>query len=72
MLILWFAVGVAVVAVALGGVVFLRAPRHPAHGTFALGMAVVSVETILAALALPKPVRRTRWSGSAGGWWGPP
>jgi signal transduction histidine kinase len=51
MLILWFVIGVATVAIALGCVVLLRSPRHPAHGTFALGMAVVALESVLAVMA---------------------
>ncbi len=54
MLILGFAVGVALLACAVGLVVLVRSPRHPAHLTFALGMSTLAAETVVAALALPE------------------
>lgn len=47
---LWLSWGAALYAVALGALVFWRAPRHPTHVFFGIGMLVLAVETVLAAL----------------------
>lgn len=47
----WPSVGAASYAVILAAVVLRRAPRHPAHVSFAIGMIVLAGEAVLAALA---------------------
>ncbi len=44
----WLSLGVALLALALGIIVLRRAPRHPAHISFGLGMAALALETALA------------------------
>jgi putative PEP-CTERM system histidine kinase len=48
---IWLPVGAATYAVILAAVVLRRAPRHPAHVSFAIGMTLLAAEAVLAALA---------------------
>ncbi|MBX3743770.1 MAG: PEP-CTERM system histidine kinase PrsK [Verrucomicrobiae bacterium] len=59
----WLSLGAALFATALGVVVFRRSPRHPAHWSFAIGMALIAAETVLAALAqrAPHVLEQAEW-----------
>ena len=49
---LWLSIVAAVFSVALGAAVVRRAPRHPAHLSFGIGMTVFGAEAMLSSLAL--------------------
>ncbi len=50
MMSVWFSVAVAIVALVLGVVVVVRAPRHPAHVSFGIGMLVMAIQVVICAL----------------------
>jgi len=50
MISVWFSSIAAVFALLLGAVVVVRAPRHPAHLSFGIGMLAMSVEVVICAL----------------------
>ncbi|MGE3309562.1 MAG: hypothetical protein AB7O66_06280, partial [Limisphaerales bacterium] len=50
MMSVWFSVAVAIVALMLGVVVVFRAPRHPAHISFGIGMVAMAVEVVICSL----------------------
>jgi len=50
MIALWFSALVALLALVLGTVVVIRAPRHPAHLSFGVGMLVMAAEVVVCAL----------------------
>ncbi len=47
----WLTFGIALYALVLGIIVFARAPRHPAHVSFGIGMALLAGDAAFAALA---------------------
>lgn len=48
---LWLTFGVAIYALTLGGVGYFRSPRHPAHISFAIGMALLALNAALGPIA---------------------
>ncbi len=50
MIAVWFSAVVAFCAILLGALVVVRAPRHPAHLSFGIGMLMMALEVVLSGI----------------------